>query len=85
MHLWVDVLIYILQWFHIFTAFLKEFFASLLLLLRDTPHFFSIFVKKTSLWKPSICDVVHSDVQVRMRDSKTRQNFMQEKVENSTD
>ena len=32
-------------------------------------------------WKPSIYDVVHSDVQVRMRDSKTRQHFMQEKVE----
>ena len=28
-----------------------------------------------------MCDVVHSDVQVGMRDSKTRQNFMQEKVE----
>ena len=27
-----------------------------------------------------MCDVVHSDVQVRMRDSKTRQNFMQVKV-----
>ena len=44
-------------------------------------HFFAIFVKKTLPWKPSICDVVHSDVQVRMRDLKTRQNFMQEKVE----
>ena len=48
----------------------------------EIQHMFcAIFVKKTSPWKPSICDVVHSDVQVRMRYSKTRQNFMQEKVE----
>ena len=44
-------------------------------------HFFAILVKKTLPWTPLIYDVVHSDVQVRMRDSKTRQNFMQEKVE----
>ena len=43
--------------------------------------FFALFGKNTLPWKPSICDVVHSDVQVRMRDSKTRQNFMQEIVE----
>ena len=41
----------------------------------------TIFVEKRLPRKPSICDVVHIDVQVRMRDSKTRQNFMQEKVE----
>ena len=29
----------------------------------------------------SICDVVHSNVQVSMRNLRTRQNFMQEKVE----
>ena len=40
-----------------------------------------IFVKKTLPWKPTICDVVHSDVQVRMRYLKTRQNFMHETVE----
>ena len=39
------------------------------------------FVKKTLPWKPSICDVVHSEVQVGMRDAKTREHFMQEKVE----
>ena len=33
-----------------------------------TTHCLAIFVKKTLPWKPSICDVVHSDVQVRMRD-----------------
>ena len=54
---------------------------ALLLLLRDTTHVFAILVKNTLPWKPSICDVVHSDVQVRMKDSKTRQNFMHEKVE----
>ena len=40
-----------------------------------------LYFKKTFPWKPSICEVVHSDVQVRIQDSKTRQNFMQEKVE----
>ena len=46
-----------------------------------TAHFFAIFAKKTLPWKPLICDAVHSDVQVRMRDSKPGQNFMQEKDE----
>ena len=53
----------------------------MLFLLRDTTHFLAIFVKKTLPWKPSICDVVNSDLQVRMRDSKTRQHFVEEKVE----
>ena len=41
----------------------------------EIQHFFAIFVKKTFPLKPSICDIVHSDV--KMRDSKTGQNFMQ--------
>ena len=38
----------------------------------EIEHIFSPYLSK----RPSICDVVHSDVQVRMRDSKTRQIFM---------
>ena len=75
------VLIHIFTWvLHIY-CILNEYYASLLILLRDTTYFFAIFFKKTLPWKPSICDVAHNDVKV-MRDTKPKQNLIQEKLKN---
>ena len=61
------------------------YFKSSLMLAYDfyleIQHIFSPYLSKRRYYGNTMCAVVHSDVQVRMRDSKTRQNFMQEKVE----
>ena len=48
----------------------------------ERQHIFSPYLSKIRYHgNLQFVTFVHSDVQVRMQDSKTRQNFMQEKVE----
>ena len=43
-------------------------------------HIFSPYLSKRR-YHENLCDVMHSDVQVRMQELKTRQNFVQAKIE----
>ena len=69
------------MFFHYTTLYYIIFIYFIFSFLLLQHIFFAIFVKKTLPWKHSTCDVVHSDGQVRMRYSKTRHNFMQERAE----